>query len=107
MDGVGSSDCRILVIGATNRPFDLDEACLRRLSKRIYIGLPDYEARYGMIKKLMEKVSNDMGKYDIKEVTNLTEGFSSSDLNALCKEAAMEPVREIPSGKLIKITGDS
>ena len=50
---MGSSSTGILVIAATNRPFDLDEAALRRLTKRIYIGLPDKPARLGLIKKLI------------------------------------------------------
>ena len=50
LDGVGSSNGRILVMGATNRPFDLDEAALRRLTKRVYIGLPETEAREAIIK---------------------------------------------------------
>ena len=56
LDGVGSSNTRILVIGATNRPFDLDEAALRRLSKRIYIGLPDKKSRLQMIKMKMNEI---------------------------------------------------
>ncbi len=52
----------MLIIGATNRPFDLDEAALRRLTKRIYIELPDGEARVGAIMKLLKQV-----KYQISE----------------------------------------
>lgn len=58
IDGCGSyKKANILVIGATNRPFDLDEAALRRLTKRIYIGLPDKEARKGQIIKLLITVT--------------------------------------------------
>lgn len=62
LDGVGSSNTRILVIGATNRPFDLDEAALRRLTKRIYIGLPDEEARMGLIRRLLKQVDSALTK---------------------------------------------
>lgn len=95
LDGVGSSNTRILVVAATNRPFDLDEAALRRLTKRIYISLPDPEARQGLISKLMKLVDSDLSKRDYQAIVELTNGYSSADLNSLCKEAAMEPIREI------------
>ena len=64
-DGVSSSRGRILVIGATNRPFDLDEAALRRMTKRIYIGLPDLESREAQIKKLISQVKNNITKTEM------------------------------------------
>ena len=66
LDGVGSGKGRILVIGATNRPFDLDEAALRRLARRIYIGLPDAEAREGQINKLLATVKSAISKNDMQ-----------------------------------------
>lgn len=51
MQGVGKDDQGILVLGATNLPWDLDPAIRRRFERRIYISLPEKEARYGMLKK--------------------------------------------------------
>ena len=107
LDGVGSSSTRILVIAATNRPYDLDEAALRRLTKRIYIGLPDAEARAGLIRKLMKQVDCNLSTYEFNEVVQWTEGYSSADLNSLCKEAAMEPIREIPPSKIMELRSAS
>ena len=50
MDGIGTStEDRVLLIGATNRPEDIDEAARRRFVKRLYVPLPDAEAREGLL----------------------------------------------------------
>lgn len=97
LDGVsGTSQGRVLVIGATNRPFDLDEAALRRLTKRIYIGLPDGEARIGQIRGMLKGTKNKISVADFWTVKRLTEGYSSADIASLVKEAAYVPLREYP-----------
>ena len=55
----------------------------------------------------MKTVQNDLSSYDYREIVNETDGFSSADLNSLCKDAAMEPVREIPANQLLAIKGES
>ncbi|KHJ88931.1 ATPase, AAA family [Oesophagostomum dentatum] len=102
-DGATSSaDDRILVIGATNRPYELDDAVLRRFPKRILLDLPDERARYTLLKTILEKYNMASGlyDYDIRHIAMRTAGYSNSDLVALCKEAAMVPVRSIDKKKL-------
>lgn len=95
MDGAGTSrEDRVLVVGATNRPQELDEAARRRLVKRLYIPLPDSEARVALVNKLLEKQGNEMSEGEVSTVARMTEGYSGSDLYALCAEAAMGAVRE-------------
>ena len=100
-DGVGTrQEDRIVVIGATNRPFDLDEAVLRRFSARIFLPLPNIEARKEMIKNKLKTTNTDMMEDDYISIAKKTEGYSFADLTALCQEAAMEPIRSLDYAKL-------
>lgn len=83
MDGLSSAnanrDKRVVVLGATNRPFDLDDAVLRRLPRRLLVDLPTVEDRKAILMILLrnEKLAADV---DIDEIAKKTEGFSGSDL---------------------------
>ncbi|KAL4373903.1 hypothetical protein HN51_007744 [Arachis hypogaea] len=92
---------RILVLAATNRPFDLDEAIIRRFERRIMVGLPSVENREKILKTLLakEKVDEDL---DLKELATMTEGYSGSDLKNLCITAAYRPVRELIQQERLK-----
>ena len=81
MQGVGNAnDTGILVLGATNLPWALDSAIRRRFQKRIYIPLPDYEARLYLIKHKMEKEEHNLSQRDFEEIAKLSDGFSGSDI---------------------------
>ncbi|KAJ3701796.1 hypothetical protein LUZ61_005501 [Rhynchospora tenuis] len=84
---------RILVLAATNRPFDLDEAIIRRFERRIMVGLPTAESRELILRTLLSK--DKVEKLDFKELAAMTEGYSGSDLKNLCVTAAYRPVREL------------
>ena len=103
LDGVGSSKGRILVIGATNRPFDLDEAALRRMTKRIYIGLPDLAAREAQLNKMISTVESNIGAAEMLSIAQSLEGYSSADLSALTKDVAMQPLREVKPGNILSM----
>lgn len=85
---------RILVMGATNRPNDLDNAALRRFPKRIYVGLPETDTRIELIKKLLHSHSHSLNEQQIRELARRTQGYSGSDLNSLATDAAYGPIRE-------------
>jgi SpoVK/Ycf46/Vps4 family AAA+-type ATPase len=100
---------RVLVLAATNRPFDLDEAIIRRLPRRLFVNLPDRTSRAKILKVTLakEEISKDV---DLDELAGLTEGYSGSDLKNLCVVAAHGPVREIlekekTEGEIAKVQG--
>ena len=103
-DGLGSNtSARLLVIAATNRPMDLDEALLRRLPKRVYCGPLDEDGRFEFIKKVINRVETDLSDEDIREIAKMTNDYSNSDLMELCREAAYKPVRELTNEEIMKL----
>ncbi|KAF6176479.1 hypothetical protein GIB67_040774, partial [Kingdonia uniflora] len=104
MEGFDSGNEQILLIGATNRPQELDEAARRRLTKRLYIPLPSSEARAWIIRNILEKDGLFMlSKEDSESICKLTQGYSGSDMHNLVKDASMGPLREA-LGQGIEIT---
>ncbi|XP_042478683.1 uncharacterized protein LOC122059726 isoform X2 [Macadamia integrifolia] len=94
-DGLRSKESqRILILGATNRPFDLDDAVIRRLPRRIYVDLPDAENRMKILRIFLAK-ENLESDFRFDELANATEGYSGSDLKNLCVAAAYRPVQEL------------
>jgi SpoVK/Ycf46/Vps4 family AAA+-type ATPase len=85
---------RILVLAATNRPFDLDEAVIRRLPRRLMVDLPDAPNRGKILRVILAK--EDLAPdVDLEAIANMTDGYSGSDLKNLCVTAAHCPIREI------------
>ncbi|CAJ1987476.1 Clan SJ [Leishmania donovani] len=125
LDGVATDrGDRVLLIGATNRPDELDEAARRRMEKRLYIPLPDEAARRELIQRLLKslgpseadedgalgsagkaastatattttQVTHTLTDADLDSLVRSTDGYSGADLKQLCREAAMGPLREM------------
>lgn len=106
MQGVGNSNDGVLVLGATNVPWELDQAMRRRFQKRIYISLPDATARAGIMKNKGSKTMNSVQEDDWVTLGNESEGYSGSDLAIVVNEALMMPVRRCQSARRFKRTPD-
>lgn len=105
LDGAAtSSEDRILVVGATNRPQEIDEAARRRLAKRLYIPLPEAAARQQIVINLMSREKSQLGTDELEKVVSSTEGFSGADMTQLCREAALGPIRSIQLSDIATIT---
>ncbi|XP_020523295.1 katanin p60 ATPase-containing subunit A-like 2 isoform X2 [Amborella trichopoda] len=93
MDGLTKTDELVFVLAATNLPWELDAAMLRRLEKRILVPLPEPEARRSMFEELLPSSQGVELPYEI--LVEKTEGYSGSDIRLVCKEAAMQPLRRL------------
>ena len=92
MEGVGSDNTNVLVLGATNLPWEIDPAVRRRFERRIYIGLPDEWSRKEIVRHHLGDTPNSLVEDDFDEIAKSTERFSGSDLATLTKDAIMAPI---------------
>uniref|UniRef100_A0A8C7RR19 microtubule-severing ATPase n=1 Tax=Oncorhynchus mykiss TaxID=8022 RepID=A0A8C7RR19_ONCMY len=93
-DGVQSGgDERVLVMGATNRPQELDEAVLRYLNTSY--SSCNFPTRLKLVKNLLGKHGNPLTQKELSQLARMTEGYSGSDLTSLAKDASLGPIREL------------
>ncbi|KAH8736661.1 P-loop containing nucleoside triphosphate hydrolase protein [Ilyonectria robusta] len=98
-DGLTSSNssgmpARIMVLGATNRIHDIDEAILRRMPKKFPVPLPGKEQRRRILQLILQDTTTDPNHFNLEYVSKITAGLSGSDIKEACRDAAMVPVRE-------------
>ena len=94
ISNVYAENARVMVLAATNRPSELDEAILRRLPQAFEIGIPDRKERVEILKVILkgERVEDGV---DYDYIARLCDGYTGSDLLELCKKAAYFPIRDL------------
>ncbi|XP_014209796.1 vacuolar protein sorting-associated protein 4B [Copidosoma floridanum] len=108
MQGVGTDNDGILVLGATNIPWVLDSAIRRRFEKRIYIPLPEAPARTIMFKLHLGSTSHTLSEEDFKKLASATDGYSGADISIIVRDALMQPVRQVQTATHFKrVSGPS
>ncbi|MEM1556692.1 MAG: ATP-binding protein [Candidatus Bathyarchaeia archaeon] len=96
MDGIldKKNPLKVYVVGATNKPWDLDPPFIRRFQKRIYVPPPGYKERLETFKLYTKplKLAEDV---DLDKLARLTEGFSASDIMDICQSVQLKVNSEI------------
>ncbi|XP_050083506.1 katanin p60 ATPase-containing subunit A-like 1 [Anopheles aquasalis] len=99
MDGVSNDEATkiVMVLAATNFPWDIDEALRRRLEKRIYIPLPNSEGREALLKINLREVKVDES-VDMRDIADRLDGYSGADITNVCRDASMMSMRRKIAG---------
>jgi len=113
LDGLSSNssengNARVMVIAATNLPESLDDAFMRRMTRRIYVPLPDAAARRTLLVKLLSgpSILHALSDADMDDLVSHTAGYSNSDLTALVADAAMGPLRGLSAHQILHTPAD-
>uniref|UniRef100_A0A5K3EGH7 vesicle-fusing ATPase n=1 Tax=Mesocestoides corti TaxID=53468 RepID=A0A5K3EGH7_MESCO len=108
MQGVGTNNKDVLVLGATNIPWCLDSAIRRRFEKRIYIPLPEAPARSKMFRIHLGTTPHELTDSDFKQLGTITNGYSGADIAICVREALMSPIRKVQTATHFKkVSGPS
>ncbi|KZZ95737.1 vacuolar protein sorting-associated protein 4 [Ascosphaera apis ARSEF 7405] len=108
MDGVGKDSKGVLILGATNIPWQLDGAIRRRFQRRVHIGLPDINARMKMFMLAVGSTPCTLQQSDYRTLAEMSEGFSGSDISIAVQDALMQPIRKIQTAthyKKVQVDG--
>ena len=109
MEGVDSheeKESKLFVLGATNCPWELDTAFLRRFEKRIYIPLPDKQARRELFHIHLNSFPLCLTAEELEKVVEKSEGYSGSDISTCIADALFEPIRELEKSLFWKWNSD-
>lgn len=106
-DGVNKTGNQVFVIGASNRPEELDDAVRRRLAKRIHIPLPDDKGRETVLSNLLKGQSVRISRSEWTWLVSATKGYSASDIKELCHEAAMMAIRELSPSRIETVSASA
>jgi katanin p60 ATPase-containing subunit A1 len=96
LDGLSGTEKFVLFLASTNTPWDIDDAVISRFEKRIYVPLPDEDARRGILRIQLENKGFVFADYDW--LVEKTDGYSGRDIKVLCKEGVYNMVRELNPG---------
>ncbi|KAL8243757.1 hypothetical protein R6Q59_010015 [Mikania micrantha] len=93
--GADGKPQRILVLGATNRINEIDDAILRRMPKRFSVALPNVSQRLKILRLVLKETKIDAQNFNAEYIARVMDGMSGSDIKEACRDAAMVPVREM------------
>ncbi|KAH7831334.1 Vacuolar protein sorting 4F (Vps4F) [Monocercomonoides exilis] len=97
MQGFDIQNDGIMLLGATNKPWDLDSAVLRKFEKKILIPLPEASAREEMFRIHLGNTTNTLTDKDFRYLSEKSEGYSGQDIHIVVRDALMQPIRRLES----------
>lgn len=92
-DGIQRTNDGIIIVGATNRPFDVDSAFLRRMPRSFFVGLPNYNERRKILSSILTNVPLDRD-FNLDQIAQITENYTPSDMKEVLRTSALFPLRE-------------